>query len=195
MIKGSGIARSEERGVERFGCVDLHVPADANIKRGEVQVLRITADDNVLPLIATVVEKGTLRIIATANFKPATAILVEIESPMISGVKVQGSGNVNLDGATDKELSLLVNGSGNIKAHGTVETLKAVSNGSGNLMLKHLVAKTGHIATNGSGNAEINVTATLSATISSSGNIISHGSPGTVMSRKAGSGEFIVRGN
>ncbi|MGK0188556.1 MAG: hypothetical protein ACI9R3_004367 [Verrucomicrobiales bacterium] len=91
------------------------------------------------------------------------------------------------------EISLIINGSGKISACGNVSTLNAVSNGSGNLLLKDLTAQTGHVATNGSGNAEIHVTTTLSTAISGSGDITCFGTPGTVRSNIAGSGNFIVK--
>ncbi|MEZ5325363.1 MAG: head GIN domain-containing protein [Verrucomicrobiales bacterium] len=190
MIEGSGTALTDEREIEHFQCIDLHLPAEVNIRRGDRQAVRVTADENVLPLIATTVMNGTLRIVSNVQFKPVTAIGIEIEIPTLSGVNVHGSGNVRLDSVTDNELSLVINGSGNITGKGTVKTLHAISNGSGNLLLKHLTAQTGQVATNGSGNAEINVTSTLAASISSSGNITCHGAPGTVKSQNAGSGQL-----
>ncbi|MDA0813744.1 MAG: DUF2807 domain-containing protein [Verrucomicrobia bacterium] len=192
MIEGSGIASAENRWVEPFDGIDLHLPVEVDIRRGNVQMIHIIADDNVLPLVVTAVAKGTLHILANIQFKPNTPIRIEIETPTISGVVINGSGNVKLDSVTDREVSLIINGSGNITARGAVNTLNAVSNGSGNLLLRHLIAQTGQVATNGSGNAAINVTTTLSNTISGSGNIKCYAVPGTVKSHKAGSGEFIV---
>lgn len=192
MIAGSGIARTETRSVEHFDCIDLHLPVDAFFRQSNEKLVCLAADDNVIPLIKTSVSKDTLHIFADVHFEPKCAIRIEIESPAVTGVNVHGSGNVSLDAVIARELSLVINGSGNISARGKVNTLRAVSNGSGNLLLKHLPAQTSHVATNGSGNAEIYVTTTLSATISGSGDITCYGTPGTVSSNKAGSGNLII---
>ena len=61
-LTGSGNMATETRDVSDYQNVEISGIGDAQIIQGEKEGVEITADDNVLPYIETVVHNGTLRI-------------------------------------------------------------------------------------------------------------------------------------
>ena len=66
-VNGSGNFRSESRALSDFNEVSLGTIGDVTISRGDTDSLTIEADDNLLPLITTVVQNSELAINSKAN--------------------------------------------------------------------------------------------------------------------------------
>jgi hypothetical protein len=61
-VTASGNVKTETRDVTGFSGISLSLPAKVTIKQGNKEGVIIESDDNFLPLIETVVERGQLRI-------------------------------------------------------------------------------------------------------------------------------------
>ena len=67
-VQGSGNVKRQARDVAHFSGLALSLPGNVEIHSGSGREgLTIEADDNLLPLIETVVEEGTLQIRAKRN--------------------------------------------------------------------------------------------------------------------------------
>ena len=66
-VKGSGVAKTQTRNVGQFTGVDLSLPANTEVRIGATEGVTIEADDNLLPMIETVVERGMLKIRPTRD--------------------------------------------------------------------------------------------------------------------------------
>ncbi len=61
-VEGSGKIQTQTRALSGFNGIVLDLPAKLELRIGSTESVTIEADDNLLPLIETVVEKGVLRL-------------------------------------------------------------------------------------------------------------------------------------
>ncbi|HTP00614.1 MAG TPA: head GIN domain-containing protein [Anaerolineales bacterium] len=189
-VVGSGHAASETRTVPAFDSVELAGSADVNIILADSPSVNVEADDNILPLVETVVNNGKLviRTKPLTNIVPTNKIVVTIAMKSLKDLTLSGSGNINVGAMTGPELTVDVSGSGNVTVEGTVDNLTVDLSGSGNVNANNLKAKSAKVGVSGSGDVKVNVSDTLDASISGSGNIRYEGNPAQVNKSVTGSG-------
>src|SRR3954464_9673522 len=71
-VTGSGVSRTETRSAAGFQGVALGVDAALEIRQGPTEGLTITGDDNIVPLVETVVDHGVLQVRWTRGDYAAT---------------------------------------------------------------------------------------------------------------------------
>jgi hypothetical protein len=199
-LVGSGRAKTENRAVGAFTGVAISVPGRLELTQGATDSVAITADDNVLPELETVVEKGVLEIrIRTKNLhiarKSEIRIAVSIraiESLAVAGsanvaagplqaaklsVKVAGSGDVKIASLTAQELVANIAGSGDLAVAGRADTFTANAAGSGSVRADKLETKRAKVAVAGSGSVVLIARESLNASIAGSGDVRYYGDP------------------
>lgn len=208
-IRGEGPIQTETRSVTDFHAVDLQISGDVEVTIGTACFVEVSAQQNILPVIKTTVENGTLRIHCEENLWSSGEIKVRVTAPAFDRFDVGGSGIIRLTNALNSErLSLAVSGSGDIKCpqietgnieadiagSGTIEiggkandTRVAIS-GSGDVRAKGLTTNTLRVNISGSGSVSADVTTSLRADISGSGDVFYSGAP-SVDSNISGSGK------
>jgi len=210
-VQGSGRIVKQNRQVSGFTGLSLSVPGRVELRIGSSEGVTVEADDNVLPLLETVVEDGTLKIRpARRNLNLQTrGIRVVVQARAIerlslggSGsihadplkarrldVDVGGSGSVNLKGVEADTLSVAIGGSGDLQAAGgTVGAMSVSIGGSGDVDLGRVQATSASVSVSGSGEATVWPRNTLSVSIAGSGDVHYYGDP-QVRKSVAGSGE------
>lgn len=198
-IQGSGKLQKQTREVGSFHGVALNVPGTAELRIGNTDSVTIEADDNILPLIETAVENGTLRIRPAkrnANFRQSRLTIV-IQARQVERVSVGGSGNITATGLRaenlrfdvggsgsinareldSRQVSVAIGGSGNFKASGKTEQLTASIGGSGNIQAGRLAAREVQVSIGGSGEAQVWAKDDLTISIGGSGEVSYYGDP------------------
>ena len=198
-VKGSGKLQKQVREVGNFNGVALNVPGTVELRIGNTEGVTIETDDNILPLIETAVENGTLRIRParrSSNLHP-TALTIVVHARQVERVSVGGSGTINADGLRGDKLrfdvggsgsinagkldarsvSVAIGGSGNFKAGGRTEQLSASIGGSGNIAAGRLAANNVQVSIGGSGEAEVWARDNLAISIGGSGEVSYYGDP------------------
>lgn len=198
-IKGSGKLQKQTREVGNFNGVALNVPGNVELRLGNTEGITIEADDNILPLIETAVENGTLRIRPAkrnSNFHQTTLNIV-VHARQVERVSVGGSGSINADGLRGEKLrfdvggsgsinagkldarsvSVAIGGSGNFTASGKAEQVSASIGGSGNITAGRLAANDVQVSIGGSGEAEVWARDNLNISIGGSGEVSYYGDP------------------
>ena len=193
VIQGSGTSATENRNLSDFNELRLDISANVTITLGDRAKCKITADDNILPLILTKHFGKVLRITATESYSSRNGVKIAIEVPLLTRAQINGSGAISIVGATAEELALVINGSGDIHANGEVTELRARINGSGNVYAADLQAKKVMVILNGSGDADIHVINDLTIKMNGSGGVSYSGTPSTVNSSLNGSGRIRKR--
>lgn len=212
-VSGVGEPVTETRDISGFTKVEHAVSGDIIIVPGDHFALSIRAQKNILDLLETTVDNGTLEI----RFKPNTIITghkkitVHIVMPEIDGLALTGSGNMRVEQPLNTEsLELELTGSGNIAlsalaAHdldaeltgsGTIHVLsghaavqKLDIQGSGNIDTKAMESRRAEIDIAGSGDARVRVQESLKADITGSGDVYYSGKP-QIESHITGSGDL-----
>jgi len=200
-IKGSGNLKTETRQVSNFQAVVLSGIGDLQITQGEQESLEIEAEDNILTLIETKVENGTLYIgfkEGTGNVQPTKTIkytlsIVELTGLTASGVgniqapelkttdldvQISGVGNIKIESLEANSLAVLVSGAGSGEVNGgKVDKLKVEISGAGSFRAPDLQVATADITISGVGSARLWVTEMLDIMLSGTGGVEYYGLP------------------
>jgi len=212
-IKASGVVKTETRSVSGFRGIAVAVPANVIVRQGAAEGLTLTTDDNVAPLIETVVEDGTLKIrwarrnlsldvkrldiVVDAKNVDALAVLgsANLHVPSLKAsalnVAVDGSGEVALDALEATSIKVAIRGDGQLTAAGHADALDVAISGSGELHAAKLESRRVQLALNGSAQATVWAKDDLSATIAGSGEVSYYGNP-RVKQTVAGSGRIVA---
>ena len=210
-VSGSGHVSRTQRQVSAFKGVSLELPASVEIVQGEAEGLVIEADDNIAPLIETVVENEQLKIRWAQRFKSLKPTVLKLtlqvralEQISISGsgdvnaqklqsptleVRIAGSGDVRLAALQTDSLSVSISGAADFLAAGRADTARYSIAGSGDLKTRALASKNVKISIAGSGDATVWASQTLSVSIAGSGDVAYYGDA-TVTRSVAGSGRI-----
>ncbi len=170
-IHGSGVSKTETRAVGSFSKLDIAGAGDVDVEVGPTQAVSVTADDNILPIIETVVSGDTLSIGSEGSYNTKLGVKVNITVPALDGVSVSGSGNFHVKGVKARNMDVGITGSGDITIIGGVDQLTGQITGSGNLHGGDLTAKRVHVTVTGSGNANVLATEELDASVTGSGDV------------------------
>lgn len=211
-------ARIDDRHLTGFHAVDVSGSFDVFITQGSSESVKVEAPDEVIDKIITeVTGDGVLKIYNKRNFNwndwfggrgKKIAIYVNIKD--VDAVQLTGSGDVYfkdglrspslkiaLTGSGDlggrietKSLECRLSGSGDIKLAGHAETSVVNVIGSGDYHGRDLATVNTTARVAGSGDAAVNVSDSLNASVSGSGDVKYSGSPKHLMTSKAGSGDI-----
>lgn len=213
-IKGSGQRVEKARSVAAFSKLRLEGALDVRLSQAGSDSVKVSADDNVEPLIETKVENDTLviRVQKDAGFRTRLAPTVIVEAKALQQVQVEGSGDLLLDRFKGERLSLSLQGSGDIKV-GLLEVkeLQASLNGSGDLQVagradnqvwslngsgdvdaRALSGRSVKAELSGSGDLALGVSESLDANLRGSGDLSYAGRP-QLRQSVSGSGEISRR--
>ncbi len=191
-ITGSGKVVSETRSVSGFTAVSLEGSGNVEIVIGPEESVVVEAEDNILPLIETILEKSVL-VIRTKPFttiQTTEPIQIRITVKSLSGVLIPGSGNITVSKLSGDIFSVSLPGSGNITIRGTANQVDISLGGSGNIYCDQLEAKSATVRLNGSGNITVYARESLDARINGSGDIQYSGNPAKVYKDVKGSGNI-----
>ncbi len=199
-VQGSGNIKTETRALGHFNGVAMGLPGHMELRIGSTEGVTIETDDNLLPLIETVIENGTLKIRPSRrnlNIESRRLNIVvqakgidnlslggsgSIDADPLRGAKVHidlgGAGSINVKGIESDSLSISVGGSGGLKVGGGAAPKLSVSlAGSGDVDLGRLQSIDASVNVAGSGEAKIAVRDRLNVTIAGSGDVNYYGDP------------------
>ncbi|MCW5633153.1 MAG: DUF2807 domain-containing protein [Rubrivivax sp.] len=212
-VVGSGRAATEARTVGDFDAVGLLGSIDVVVRQGAKTSVSVTADDNLLPLLETVVEPSgsgarlVVRWKSDANLTTRSKPVVQVVTPRLTVLAVAGSGDarveafstpslrVALSGSGDAALTglktesceIALSGSGDVRADGEATRLRIRIAGSGDVAARDLRADEVSVSIAGSGDAVVQAQKKLDVAIAGSGDVTYRGDA-EVSSTVAGSG-------
>lgn len=216
--KGSGKVASETRTLPEFQAIELSGSMDLKIRQGTPQSVQVEADDNLLPLLETVVEgtgadaRLSIQWKRWQNIRTRAKVSVTVVMPKLNAASLKGSGDLQLEafstpalklsisGAGDarikdlstEDLVVSLSGSGDVAGQGKAKRLKISIAGSGDVRLAELQSDEVRVNIAGSGDAAVNAQKILDVSIAGSGDVSYVGSP-SVKSSVAGSGSVSKR--
>ena len=140
--KGVGERVTETLTLDPFDKIILDAPADVYISEGQYLNVEITAQENVLETIETMVTGDILEIRNERCIRQSKTIEVNITLPAVSLIEVKGSGDVyGLDRFTTDNIDLVVSGSGSIEWLADANSVNTEIRGSGDIVLDADVAE------------------------------------------------------
>ena len=177
-IVGSGTIINQTRNIDAFQKVSISSTVNARISFGSSTGLTVSADDNIIDLVETRVENGTLFIsLEDGNYNDIT-IDVDATSPELIALSSSGVNNITIAGYEDVDaLEVEMTGVGNISASGSANQLTIISSGSTSFSGFDFVATNCTVNLSGVSNVEITANESLNGNLSGVGNIFYKGSP------------------
>ncbi|MET3131506.1 hypothetical protein AAKU55_001768 [Oxalobacteraceae bacterium GrIS 1.11] len=196
-VSGSGQLQKQRRPLEHFDAVALNFPANVELRLGDNESVSIETDANILPMLETVVENGTLKIRSSKRNLHPTKLKIVVQAKKVTSLSVGGSGSLQADalhggtlrfdvggsGTIDvgqldgKDVVVAIGGSGNFKAGGVAEHFSVSIGGSGNVDASRLGAAEVQVSIGGSGKAMVWARQSLQASIAGSGDVHYYGDP------------------
>jgi hypothetical protein len=199
-VKGSGNIKKQTRDLGHFTGVALSLPGSMELRIGNTENISIETDDNLLPMIESVIENGVLKIRPVkrntqlhtrnlrivVNAKDIDRISLggsgSIDADALKGNKLQfdlgGSGSIRLKGLESESVAVTVGGSGNFKSGaGKANSLSVSIGGSGDVDLGQVQVSDASVSVAGSGTAVVWPASGLSVTIAGSGDVNYYGDP------------------
>jgi Putative auto-transporter adhesin, head GIN domain len=197
VVTGSGKLATQARTVAAFTSIEIVSSIKLEFRIGPKVSVEITADDNLLRYLTTVVRKDTLMFdvveqpgLSIHTRSPMRAV---VTAPKLSALSIDGSGDATLSGLSGARFAIAVNGSGNVRVAGTAKTVQITVEGSGDVDAKDLIASSAAVAIEGSGQVSVHASASIAATITGSGDIDVYGQPTNVSRYVEGSGKIRLR--
>jgi hypothetical protein len=196
-VRGSGRLTSERRSVADFDRLWVEGDFEIELRQGSVEGVELTGDDDLLPLVETVVEardgSRALKISPRrgTDLRPSQPIRIRIDLIRLSGIGLAGSSRVTASGLRSARLSLSLGGSGDIALAALEAERLAVSiggsgrvavdghspeaaitiGGSGRAQLADLAADDVSVTIGGSGAADVRAERRLKVMIAGSGRV------------------------
>lgn len=212
---GSGNVVSETRAVGEFDSISTGGSIDIVVRQAAKEAVEVQAEDNIVPLVETVVEgrKLVIRFRRGESISHKKPVVVKVDAVRLQAISSAGSGDVtveslktpalklSLSGSADARVQGLaadnfeisVAGSSDVRAAGSTKQLALRIAGSGDAHLGDLVADDVLIKIAGSGDATVRAEKSLDVSIAGSGDVKWSGAATQVKSSSAGSGSVTKR--
>lgn len=193
VTKGSGHVIEEERNLPPFNAIQAGGACDLEIECSQNQKFEISSDDNILPLVKTVVQNGTLIIGASKNYQTTGDIRIKINTGDLERISVSGSSDVTIRGIKNKDFTIEISGSGDARAEGETDRLNLKVSGAAQIDAEELKAR--DVKANLTGASTIKVWASneLDVNISGAGTVEYSGKPKTIKKDISGAGSIRER--
>lgn len=215
---GNGRITSESRTPGAFSAVMAAGAVDIVVRQGDADRVDIKTDENLLPLLETVVEERrgnrtlvvrwkrgesvrtrhkvevvvtAIRLSAIAIDGAGDVIVEKMDSPQLA-LAISGAGDMKAQGLRSDDLKVSIAGSGDLQAAGQAARVQISVAGSGDVNTLALAADEVKVKIAGSGDVAVQANKTLDASIAGSGDVSYTGNP-TVRKSVAGSGEVRKR--
>jgi hypothetical protein len=130
-IVASGPEKTETRTLETFRSISISLPAEATFTVADKPSVRITTQANVLPVVVTRVENGTLSIGIDGAVTLHQPIRIEIAGPSPEAVTLTGTGHFVATNVASSALALKITGNATMHVTGTVDHVSVSVSGTG----------------------------------------------------------------
>ncbi len=202
-IPGSKAIKAETRNPGAFEAIIVEYAADITIQQGAESAVRIEADDNLLPQIATDVAAGALTIKSLetdwkSRVNPSGPVRIKITARnpkeivfagpagtlQVSEVRagtlklvLSGAGQVSATGVEVDLLDAVLSGAGDMEVAGAANELKVILSGWGNFDAAQLASTKATVDLSGAGDVSIHVEKDLVAMVKGAGSTTYYGQP------------------
>ena len=188
-IEGDGVIKTEDRRIADFSGID--VAGRYEIKwSSDKPAMAISADENLLPLISTEVNDGTLEISSKGNLGPTQSITINLSSASLADVKLTGGNRFRAGSLSGSKLKLKSTGASEITVEGSVSELDVALTGASKLNAKSLKTRNATLSLIGASDADITVTDTLKVFVAGAASLNYSGNPKSVEQKVTGAGRI-----
>jgi hypothetical protein len=201
-IKGSGVAKEETRILEAFHALEAGsvLQVTVAVTKGAKPGLKISGDDNLVPLVESELRDGTLilRNKDHSNFSPKLPLLVEVITGELDGVEASGvsqvtvkagskvdqftagasgAARVAVEGLETKKAIVSTSGASNVVLKGTAESLKADAAGASQVKAEELKVEDAEVSISGASGIAVHASKSVGGDVSGASQLNLYGRP------------------
>lgn len=187
-VKGSGVSASESRSVAHFEAIEATGSGKLKLRIGDTDSLKVTADDNILPLIKTEVRDGVLILATEGNLSPKSSVVFEVTAKSVRRVENSGTVSIDASGFKGGDFKLETSGVGSATLTGKVDSLKLALSGVGSVDAEGLAADRVVAEMSGVGSGSVRAEKSLKADVSGVGSLTWKGAATEVSTNVSGIG-------
>ena len=152
-VRGSGIVKTERREANEFSSISSKSVGRVTVQQTGKESLKITAEDNILPLLESRVADNVLYLTtsknASINATRPIDFVVEVKS--LESLNIKGVGTVEVKDIEGKRLSISLDGVGSMAISGSVDVLELTLEGVGSFHGEELKTKQATVRNSGMG--------------------------------------------
>ncbi len=190
-VKGSGVAKTEQRNIGNFTGLDVRGAFQVEVICQKEARLEITADDNLLKYIKTEVRGGVLHIEtdgAQLNFKDSPRVLIAV--PSLDDFNISGASRVKATNMKAGDVKINLSGASQFAATGTAQGIEADLSGACKFDGKDLQAVKVDINASGASKADVYASADLYAEASGASSVYYYGNPQNISPKTNGASKI-----
>jgi hypothetical protein len=139
---GDGQVKSETRDTAAFSRIDVSGGISLVARIGPAEPIVVSAQEDLLKMIATDVENGTLRIHGTRAYYSSEPIEVTVVTPTLDSIAMSGGSHGQIDGLSAETIVFDVNGGSVLTASGDAGSVALDASGGSRADLGELATKT-----------------------------------------------------
>lgn len=192
-VEGSGTPKTEVRALPPISAVEAGGALELVITVAAAQRVEVTADDNIVPLLTTVVDQGTLKVGLNGSVSTKTPVKVVLALTDVVRVAVPGAVTATVAGVKNDSFSVEMSGAGRLTCTGQTKSFKVELSGAGKVAADDLKSQNVQVDCSGAGRLEVHASESLTATVSGAGSVIYSGNPKTVKKEVSGVGSVVAR--
>jgi hypothetical protein len=153
--RGDGAVKSETRQVAAFSRVETSAGIGISVQIGPAGTLDVRAQENLLPIILTDVENGTLRLRSASNYTTTEKVEVIVTTPSLTGIVLSGGSQGRVEGLEEPRFDIDLSGGSRLTATGEATDLALGASGGSSANLEGLSAQTIKVGASGGSTARV----------------------------------------
>jgi hypothetical protein len=191
-IQGQGPVTSERRDVAAFTRIEATAGIRVVVRIGPSEAVEVTAQENLLPVIATDLRGDTLSIEASEDFTTLEPVTVTIVVPALDGITLSGGSQAVIDGLDAESLELRIRGGAQVTAAGSVGSLTLHADGGATARLDDLSVQVATVLMDGGATATLTASDDVTGTAAGGSRLTVLGD--AVLSVEESGGSVVARG-
>jgi hypothetical protein len=161
-VQGSGTIITQARALDAFHAIAVENGLYVTVVDGAAPSVDVTADDNLVGMITTTVEQGTLHISVEGSLTTHNGLRVRVIVPAaLDAIDVNGGSTVDSEHLTGDSLAVTVNGGSTLRAGGKLADLRVSVDGGSTADLQNVEVATAEAEVNAGSTARLNVSASV----------------------------------
>ncbi len=179
LVIGSGNLITESRSVGGFNGVTLSGVGRLHIEQAGSESLRITAEDNILPLLTSDVIGGRLELGTRDGFRisPTHDVFYDLTAIELNELVVSGAGEIDAVRLDTAFLSVTLSGAASVHLDGRADSQRVVISGAASYQAGALRSREVSITISGSGLAVVRASERLDVNVSGAAVVEYYGDP------------------
>jgi len=154
-VQGQGAVTSETREVGAFSRIEASAGIRVVVRIGSSEAVEVTAQENLLQVIATDLRGETLSIEASEDFTTLEPVTVTVVVPALDGITLSGGSQAVIDGLDAESLELRIRGGAQVTAAGSVGSVTLHADGGATASLEDLSVRSATVSMDGAATATL----------------------------------------